>query len=431
MTHIIAVGLQWGDEGKGKVVDWLSQKTDIAVRFQGGNNAGHTVLVNSHPYHLSLLPSSVLHPQTLSILGNGVVIDPWRLSQEIDALRQRGVKISPKNFLISDNAALILPLHRQIDHAWETFLRRKALGTTKQGVGPAYEDKVARRAIRVCDLNDSALLKEKVRVLLSYHNLFLKHAGFEEQKERDLLDALREIKPSISPYVRCTWQILKQAREDGKSVIFEGAQGALLDLDHGTFPFVTASNTIAAQALIGTGTPLGAIDSILGIAKAYATRVGNGPFPTAIQDQTIARHIATQGQEIGTVTGRERRVGWFDAVAARQAIHISGITSLAVTKLDILDHIAPLKICTHYRYKQDLLSYLPQEQSIQRRLTPVYEELDGWRESTSALCLWSRLPRAAQTYLQRLETLLQIPISLISTSPHRAHMIVRRDPFAP
>ena len=429
MTAIIAIGIQWGDEGKGKIVDWLSQQADVAVRFQGGSNAGHTVVVNSQSYRLSLLPSNILHPQILSILGNGVVVDPWLLRQEIEALKSQGVTIEPHNFLVSKTASLVLPFHPRIDQAWESILENNALGTTKQGIGPAYEDKVARRAIRVCDLTDLPLIEEKLRVLLLYHNLFLRYADLPEQSVQPLIAALQDITPYILPYVGCTRRVLQKALAQGKNVIFEGAQGALLDLDHGTYPFVTSSNTVTAQALIGSGTPLNAVNSVLGIAKAYVTRVGSGPFPSRIEDESISDHIFAHGQEFGTVTGRKRRIGWFDVVSARQAIQICGVTSLAISKIDVLDHLSSLKICVGYRYKQEILDHLPPEQTIQKNLSPIYESLDGWQESTQNIRAWNRLPISAQRYLQRLETLLQIPIFLISTGPERSHIIVRKDPF--
>ena len=423
MANVVVVGAQWGDEGKGKIVDWLSERADVVARYQGGHNAGHTLVIDGEVFKLSLLPSGVVRPGKLSILGNGVVIDPWALLDEIDAIAGQGVEITPENFLISETAALILPLHGRLDRA-----REGRIGTTGRGIGPAYEDKVARRGLRVCDLDDPAGLSTKIDDLLAHHNALSRGFGLPEEDKDELLDALKAVAPRVLAYAAPVWEILDEARRKGRRILFEGAQGIMLDIDHGTYPFVTSSNTVAGQAAAGTGIGAGAIDYVLGITKAYTTRVGAGPFPTELDDD-VGRGLGERGHEFGTVTGRPRRCGWFDAVMVRQAVRISGIDGIALTKLDVLDGVETLAVCTGYRYRGETISRLPASMTAQAEVEPIYESHEGWSESTRGARSWAELPASAVKYIRRIEELIDAPVAMLSTSPERNDTILVRDPF--
>ena len=429
MANVVVVGAQWGDEGKGKIVDWLSKRADVVVRFQGGHNAGHTLVIGNEVYKLRLLPSGVVRPGKLSIIGNGVVIDPWALLEEIAGIAEQGVTLTPENLRISEIAALILPLHGRLDRSREQARGDGKLGTTGRGIGPAYEDKVARRAIRVCDLGDKAGLEHKVDELLLHHNALRRGLGQPEEDRGELLALLNDVAPKILPFAGPVWDVLDKARRSGQRILFEGAQGAMLDNDHGTYPFVTSSNTVGAQAAVGSGVGPGAIDYVLGITKAYTTRVGGGPFPTELTDE-IGRGLGERGHEFGTVTGRPRRCGWFDAVMVRQAIKISGITGIALTKLDVLDGVEQLKVCIGYRRGGEELDRLPPTMSGQAEVEPVYETLEGWSESTRGARSWADLPATAVKYIRRIEELIEAPVAMLSTSPEREDTILVRDPFA-
>ena len=429
MANVVVVGAQWGDEGKGKIVDWLSQRADVVARFQGGHNAGHTLVINGETFKLSLLPSGVVRPGKLSIIGNGVVIDPWALLDEIDAIAKQGVVVNPENLLVADTATLILPLHRELERAREAQRGGPRLGTTKRGIGPAYEDKVARRAIRLCDLGDEGGLDDKVNELLLHHNAILRGFGVAEIDKAELIAELKAVAPRILPFAAPVWERLDAARRAGRRILFEGAQGAMLDIDHGTYPYVTSSNTVAAAAAVGTGLGPSIIDYVLGITKAYTTRVGSGPFPTELDDD-VGRGLGERGREFGTVTGRRRRCGWFDAVLVRQAIKISGIDGIALTKLDVLDGMDRLEVCVAYRYRGETLQRLPASMSAQAGVEPVYEAFEGWRESTRGARSWAELPASAVKYIRRIEELIEAPVALLSTSPERDDTILVRDPFA-
>ena len=429
MGNVAVVGAQWGDEGKGKIVDWLSERADVVVRFQGGHNAGHTVVIGNVEYKLSLLPSGVVRPGKLSIIGNGVVVDPWALLDEIDAIRAKGVDVTPQTLKLADNAALILPSHGALDRARDQRRGDKKLGTTGLGIGPAYEDKVGRRAIRVCDLADPPALEWRVDDVLLHHNALLRGLGEPEVDRGELLTALHQIAPRISPYAGPVWRLLDEARSQGKRILFEGAQGAMLDVDHGTYPFVTSSNAVAGQAAAGSGTAPSAIGFVLGITKAYTTRVGAGPFPTELSD-AIGEALGERGREFGTVTGRKRRCGWFDAVAVRQAIKTGGIKGIALTKLDVLDGFDQVKICTAYRRAGETYDYVPAGMTAQAEIEPVYETAQGWRDSTRGARSWADLPATAIKYIRRLEELIGAPVALLSTSPERDDTVLVRDPFA-
>jgi adenylosuccinate synthase len=434
MTNVAVVGAQWGDEGKGKIVDWLSERAEVVVRFQGGHNAGHTLVIDGQTYKLSLLPSGVVRPGKLSIIGNGVVIDPWALLEEIEAVRAQGVAIGPDSLRIAENAALILPLHGELDRARERVgAAAKSgtgqIGTTGRGIGPAYEDKIARRAVRVCDLADPDLLARRVGDLLVHHNALRRAFGEPELETDALVSALSALAPKLLPYAEAVWQRLVELRRRGARILFEGAQGAMLDVDHGTYPFVTSSNTLAAAAALGAGTGPDGVGYVLGITKAYTTRVGAGPFPTELDDE-VGRALGERGREFGTVTGRARRCGWFDAVLVRQAVKIGGIHGLALTKLDVLDGMAQLRICTAYRHSGQTLHHLPASIQTQAGVEPIYEELDGWQESTRGARSFADLPAAAVKYVKRLEELVEAPVALLSTSPDRQDTILLRDPFA-
>jgi adenylosuccinate synthase len=426
MANVTVVGAQWGDEGKGKIVDWLSNRSDVVVRFQGGHNAGHTLVVDGKVYKLSLLPSGVVQGKP-SVIGNGVVVDPWALLDEISRVESQGVQISPDLLVLADNACLILPLHRDLDQGREAAAARK-IGTTGRGIGPAYEDKVGRRAIRVGDLSDRNVLEGKIERLLAHHAPLRNGLGLEPFDAAGLLQALLEVAPKILPYAQPAWKVLDTAIRAGKRVLFEGAQGALLDVDHGTYPYVTSSNTVAGQAAAGAGVGPRSAGFVLGIVKAYTTRVGGGPFPTELTD-AIGQRLGERGREFGTVTGRARRCGWFDSVLVRQSVAINGINGIALTKLDVLDGLEELKICTGYDIGGRIYDYLPSSLAAQEAAVPVYETLPGWSESTQGARTARDLPAAAVKYVRRIEELIEAPVALLSTSPERDDTILMRDPF--
>ena len=426
MANVTVIGAQWGDEGKGKIVDWLSNRADVVVRFQGGHNAGHTLVVGNQVYKLSLLPSGVVQGK-LSVIGNGVVVDPWHLLNEIAQIGAQGVHITPDLLVLADNAALILPLHRDLDMAREAVAVNK-IGTTGRGIGPAYEDKVGRRAIRVADLADREALEAKIDRLLAHHTPLRRGLGLPEADGAQILAALEEIAPKILPYARPAWRLLDEVVKSGKRVLFEGAQGALLDVDHGTYPYVTSSNTVAGQAAAGSGLGPKGPGFVLGIVKAYTTRVGEGPFPTELDDE-VGRHLSTVGREVGVVTGRPRRCGWFDAVLVRQSVALNGMDGIALTKLDVLDGLKTLKICIGYRLGDQTFDYLPAGLKAQSALVPIYEEIEGWSESTQGARSWRDLPATAAKYVRRIEELIGAPVALLSTSPQRDDTILMRDPF--
>jgi len=428
MANVVVVGAQWGDEGKGKIVDWLSERADVVVRFQGGHNAGHTLVIDGVTYKLSLLPSGIVRPGKLSVIGNGVVIDPWALTDEIDRLQSQGVEVTPDNLRIAENAVLILPLHRELDGMRETAAGAGKIGTTGRGIGPAYEDKVGRRAIRVYDLHNGDNLDAKIERLLAHHNALRRGLGEKEVDGRALREELLAIAPRILPYMDTVWHLLDNARRDSKRILFEGAQGIMLDIDFGTYPFVTSSNTIAAQAATGSGVGPDMLGYVLGIAKAYTTRVGSGPFPTELHDATGER-IGERGREFGTVTGRKRRCGWFDAVMVRQAIKTSGISGIALTKLDVLDGFDEIKVCTGYKLDGAVVDRLPAGQGAQARIEPVYQSFEGWKDTTAGARSWADLPAQAVKYVRQIEELIECPIALLSTSPERDDTILMRDPF--
>jgi adenylosuccinate synthase len=428
MANVVVVGSQWGDEGKGKIVDWLSERADVVVRFQGGHNAGHTLVIDGVSYKLSLLPSGVVRPGKLAVIGNGVVVDPHALVDEIDRLQGLGVAVSPTNLRIAENACLILGLHRELDSFRETSNKGTRIGTTRRGIGPAYEDKVARRAVRVVDLGDRELLRGKVERLLHHHNALRRGLGQEELSFAAVFDELTAVAPKILPYADAVWRILDEGRRAGRRILFEGAQGALLDIDHGTYPYVTSSNTVSGQAAAGAGVGPGMIDYVLGITKAYTTRVGEGPFPTEDKGK-IGDFLGTRGHEFGTVTGRKRRCGWFDAVLVRQTVKVSGIGGIALTKLDVLDGLENIKIAVAYRLDGERIDYLPASESAQARLEPIYETMEGWQDSTAGARTWNDLPAQAVKYVRHVEELIGAPVALLSTSPERDDTILVTDPF--
>ncbi|MEY4981778.1 MAG: hypothetical protein RIR62_44 [Pseudomonadota bacterium] len=429
MANVVVVGAQWGDEGKGKIVDWLSERADIVARFQGGHNAGHTLVIDGNVYKLSLLPSGIVRGGKLSVIGNGVVLDPWALLSEIDKLRGQGVAVNPDNLLIAENTPLILPVHGELDRARESQNSVAKIGTTGRGIGPAYEDKVGRRTVRVADLADEATLDLRIGRLLTHHNALRAGLGLEPIDAAALKAQLLEVAPKILPYAKPVWKVLTEARRAGKRILFEGAQGSLLDVDFGTYPYVTSSNTLAGMAATGTGLGPTAVDFVLGIVKAYTTRVGEGPFPTELFDADGER-LGERGHEFGTVTGRKRRCGWFDAVLVRQTCATSGVSGIALTKLDVLDGFKTLRICTGYELDGEKLDYLPTAANLQARVTPIYEEMEGWTESTAGARSWADLPGAAIKYVRRIEELIQCPVALLSTSPERDDTILVTDPFA-
>jgi adenylosuccinate synthase len=429
MANVVVVGSQWGDEGKGKIVDWLSEQADIVVRFQGGHNAGHTLVIDGVTYKLSLLPSGVVRGGKLSIIGNGVVVDPKALIDEIAQLQKQGVAVTPDNLRIAENAPLILPLHQELDALREADNSATRIGTTKRGIGPAYEDKVGRRAIRFMDLADLPALAPKIERLLAHHNALRRGLGLAELDGAAIYQYLATIAPKVLPYMDSVWSLLDVKRREGKRILFEGAQGALLDIDHGTYPYVTSSNTVAGQAATGSGLGPNAIDYVLGICKAYITRVGEGPFPTDQMANTIGKKLGERGREFGTVTGRARRCGWFDAVLVRQTVLTSGIDGLALTKLDILDGFDEIKVCVRYRLDGRDIDYLPAGEQAQARVEPVYETIDGWKEPTARARSWGQLPAQAIKYVRRIEELVGCPVALLSTSPEREDTILMKNPF--
>jgi adenylosuccinate synthase len=428
MANVAVIGAQWGDEGKGKIVDWLAERADVVVRFQGGHNAGHTLVVGEKVYKLSLLPSGIVRG-TPSVIGNGVVLDPWHLKSEVEKLRGQGIDITPDTLKIADTCPLILPFHRDLDGLREDASGAGKIGTTRRGIGPAYEDKVGRRAIRVCDLAHLDELGPQLDRIAAHHDAL--RAGFGEPPiDRDALVAeLREIAGFVLPFAQPVWRMLHEARSRGRRILFEGAQGVLLDIDHGTYPFVTSSNTVAGTAAAGSGLGPNAVGFVLGIAKAYTTRVGSGPFPTEL-DNEIGERLGTRGHEFGTVTGRKRRCGWLDAVLLRQSAAVSGITGIALTKIDVLDGFEEVAICTGYKLRGETLDYYPSNAADQAAVEPIYETMPGWSESTAGARSWAQLPAQAIKYIRRVEELIQCPVALVSTSPEREDTILVRDPFA-
>ncbi|WP_370342153.1 adenylosuccinate synthase [Pararhodobacter marinus] len=430
MANVVVVGAQWGDEGKGKIVDWLSERADVIARFQGGHNAGHTLVIDGKVYKLNALPSGVVRGGKLSVIGNGVVLDPWHLVSEIAKIREQGVEISPETLMIAENTPLILPIHGELDRAREEAASKGTkIGTTGRGIGPAYEDTVGRRSVRVADLADPATLAARIDRALQHHDPLRRGLGIDPVDRERLLADLTAIAGEILPYAAPVWKVLTEARKAGKRILFEGAQGALLDIDFGTYPFVTSSNVIAGQAATGVGVGPTSIDYVLGIVKAYTTRVGEGPFPTELNDK-VGQRLGERGHEFGTVTGRKRRCGWFDAALVRQTCATSGVSGISLTKLDVLDGFDVLKICVGYELDGQRLDYLPIASESQARCTPVYEEMDGWSESTVGARSWADLPAQAIKYIRRIEELIQCPVALVSTSPEREDTILVTDPFA-
>ncbi|TKW65723.1 MAG: adenylosuccinate synthase [Paracoccus denitrificans] len=428
MANVVVVGAQWGDEGKGKIVDWLSERAEIIARFQGGHNAGHTLVIGNEVYKLSLLPSGIVRKGKLAVIGNGVVLDPWSLFAEIDKLAAQGVEISTDNLIIAENTPLILPLHQDLDQLREAAAGSAKIGTTGRGIGPAYEDKVGRRTIRLADLGDEETLDARLDRLLAHHDALRQGLGAEAIDRAELKAKLMEIAPKLLPFSQPVWKVLNEARKAGKRILFEGAQGSLLDIDFGTYPYVTSSTTMSGMAASGTGLGPSAIDFVLGIVKAYTTRVGEGPFPTELFDEDGQR-LGERGHEFGTVTGRKRRCGWFDAVLVRQTCAISGVNGIALTKLDVLDGFETLKICVGYEIDGVTYDYLPTAAALQAKVKPVYEEMPGWSESTAGARSWADLPAEAIKYVRRVEELIQCPVALLSTSPERDDTILVTDPF--
>lgn len=429
MSNVAVVGTQWGDEGKGKIVDWLSHRADVVVRFQGGHNAGHTLVIDGTTYKLSLLPSGVVRPGKMSIIGNGVVIDPWALMQEIDRIEEQGVSISPDRLRIAENVCLILPFHGELDRLREDGHRDIKIGTTGRGIGPAYEDKVGRRGIRLCDLFDPVELESRLDASVSHHDALRRGYGVVLIDKPKILADLLAVAPRLLPYSDTVWRLLEKAGHAGKRILFEGAQGAMLDIDHGTYPYVTSSNTVAGSVAAGCGIGPKSVGYVLGITKAYTTRVGYGPFPSELSDET-GRMLGERGKEFGTVTGRRRRCGWFDSVMVRQAIRVAGVDGIALTKLDVLDGIEELKICVGYTFGDDNLDYLPSSPKTQVGISPIYESVEGWGQSTQGARSWADLPATAVKYVRRVEELIGAPVTLLSTSPEREDTILVRDPFA-
>ena len=430
MTNVVVVGSQWGDEGKGKIVDWLSEKADLVVRFQGGHNAGHTLVIDGVSYKLSLLPSGVVRPGKLAVIGNGVVIDPHALLDEMDRLAEQGVKVSPENLRIAENATLILSLHRELDGIREDAASNSGtkIGTTRRGIGPAYEDKVGRRAIRMLDLANLSSLSPKIDRILTHHNALRRGLGQPEVSFDTIFQELETVAARLVPFCEPVWRLLDAKKRSGSRILFEGAQGTLLDIDHGTYPYVTSSNTVAGQAAAGSGMGPGSVEYVLGITKAYTTRVGEGPFPTE-QENEVGQFLGERGHEFGTVTGRKRRCGWFDAVLVRQSVATNGITGIALTKLDVLDGLEEIKICVGYKLDGKEIDYLPASQGSQARVEPIYETLDGWSGTTAGARSWNDLPAQAVKYVRHVEELIGAPVALLSTSPERDDTILVHDPF--
>ena len=428
MKNVVVVGSQWGDEGKGKIVDWLSEQADIVVRFQGGHNAGHTLVVDGVTYKLRLLPSGIVRENKISIIGNGVVIDPWALLDEIEEIKSKGVKVSTDNFIISESANLILPFHREMDEIREDSAGKGKIGTTRRGIGPAYEDKVGRRSIRVMDLRSENNLDHRLELVLMHHNAIRKGLGKEIFEKNKLKMDLMKIAPKILQYSQPVWLKIDQFKKQKKKILFEGAQGILLDVDHGTYPFVTSSNTVASSAATGSGCGINTINYILGITKAYTTRVGEGPFPTELKND-VGERLGERGKEFGTVTSRKRRCGWFDGVLVKQTIKTSGINGIALTKLDVLDEFDEIKICVEYNLNGKKIDYLPASSEKQFEVKPIYKSFKGWKSSTCGIKEFSELPKEAQHYINFIEEFIEAKISTISTSPERKDTILIEDPF--
>lgn len=428
MANVVVVGAQWGDEGKGKIVDWLSEQADIVARFQGGHNAGHTLVINGETYKLALLPSGVLRPSKLAVIGNGVVFDPQAFLDEVSKLRSQGVAVGPENLRVAENVTLILPLHRELDALRESSNSATAIGTTRRGIGPAYEDKVGRRAIRLMDLADLDTLSHKIDRLLAHHNALRRGLNLPEFDGNEILNELSALAPQLLPYAETVWRLLDTERRAGKRILFEGAQGALLDVDHGTYPYVTSSNTVAAQAATGTGIGPNGVGYVLGICKAYTTRVGQGPFPTELLNE-IGEEIGRRGREFGVNTGRKRRCGWFDAVLVRQTVRTCGINGLALTKLDILDGFDSIEVCVGYRLDGKEIDHFPAGEGAQARVEPIWESIEGWKEPTAGARSWADLPAQAIKYVRRIEELVGCPVALLSTSPEREDTILVQNPF--
>ena len=428
MANVAVVGAQWGDEGKGKIVDFLSNRADVIVRFQGGHNAGHTLVIDGVEYKLALLPSGVVRQGKFSVVGNGVVVDPWAFLAEVQKVAAKGVTVTPQNLLLADSAHVILPVHSALDKAMEEARGKSSIGTTGRGIGPCYEDKVARRGVRMCDLREPALLRDKIEAMMLHHNALLKGLGAEPLDPAVIYDALMAIVPQILPFVGVAWKALDDARKAGKKILFEGAQGALLDVDHGTYPYVTSSNTVASQAAAGSGMGGHSVGYVLGLAKAYTTRVGSGPFPTE-QVNEVGETLGQRGHEFGTNTGRKRRCGWFDSVLVRQCVVQGGIHGIALTKLDVLDGFREVKICTGYKLDGKTLDYFPSGQADQAKVEPIYETMEGWSDTTRGARSWAQLPGAAVKYVRRIEELIGAPVTLLSTSPERDDTILMHDPF--
>lgn len=427
MGNVAVIGAQWGDEGKGKIVDWLSERADAVVRFQGGHNAGHTLVVDGKTYKLSLLPSGIVR-EKLSVIGSGVVVDPWALLNEIEKISEQGITVSPDKLVLADNASLILDIHQKIDLAREKKRGKNKIGTTGRGIGPAYEDKVARRGIRVADLDSPDQVLSKLKDQFAYHNIFLKDADEEIASAEKTFKDLMVISDDIRQFAQPVWKKMDELRAQGSRILFEGAQGVMLDVDHGTYPFVTSSNTVAGQAAAGAGTGPTSINYVLGITKAYTTRVGSGPFPTELLDE-IGQTLGERGHEFGVVTGRKRRCGWFDAVMVKQAIKTSGITGIALTKMDVLDGFETLKVCDGYELQGSRIDYFPSSSKHQAAVKPLYREIEGWSESTRGARSWSELPSNAVKYIRQIEELIEAPVALVSTSPEREDTILVKDPF--
>ena len=428
MPNVTVIGAQWGDEGKGKIVDWLSNQADIVVRFQGGNNAGHTIVIKKKKIALSLIPSGIIRKNKISIIGNGVVVNPTALLEEIRKLNEAGIKITKENLKISENSSIIFNFHKKIDEIREERKGPNKIGTTGRGIGPAYEDRVGRRAIRFTDLVNTKVLKEKIKGVLDYHNIMLAGLNAKLLTEKEIYDEINLYKKKILTYVDRTSKILREAKRFGKKILFEGAQGVLLDIDHGTYPFVTSSNTLPCAASSGTGMPVKEIGYILGIVKAYTTRVGSGPFPSELSN-AIGQKLGQIGKEFGTVTGRQRRCGWFDSVITRHSMEVAGIDGIALTKLDVLDSFKEIKICVGYKLNNRKIDYFPLSESDQKKIKPVYETHQGWMESTQGAKSWTDLPALAIKYVRRIEELLQTQVSLLSTSPRREDTILMKNPF--
>ena len=428
MKNVVVVGSQWGDEGKGKIVDWLSSEADVVIRFQGGHNAGHTLVIDGKTYKLRLLPSGIVRKNKISIIGNGVVVNPWALIDEIEEIKKEGVDINEKNLFLSESATLILPIHSELDTFREDNAKNEKIGTTRRGIGPAYEDKVGRRAIRVIDLLSEKNLDTKLTTLVEHHNFLRKGMGKTEYSKEKLKENLLKIAPKILKYSQPVWKKIEEFKQLNKKILFEGAQGILLDVDHGTYPFVTSSNTVASSAATGSGCGLGTINYILGITKAYTTRVGEGPFPTELKDQ-IGEQLGERGKEFGTVTSRKRRCGWFDGVLVKQTIKTSGINGLALTKLDVLDELDEIKICVAYDLKKEKIDYFPASSEQQFQVKPIYKSFAGWKSSTCGIKKFSELPKKAQDYIKFIEQFVEAKVSSISTSPERKDTILIEDPF--